>query len=213
MTYTRTTMPFQAIAVAGLLLLSSAAFAQAQPTPTTDKKTDVQTVREKAQALKAQVQQKKAEAKEAAEAARTAQKEAMSAAKQVHVNGIINALEMQVRNLESLTARVESRIAKFGAKGADTTASRAALADTKTKIADAQAAVEALKMTAQTSIATSTPKSTVAVFTTAARNAEAKLRLARMALVNAINSLKPGKNNAKNGNDDSAQKATTTSQH
>lgn len=183
MSYTRTVASLQAATIAGLLFFGGVAFAQdastgavtPAPTPTTDRKTEV---------------------KEKTGKVRAEKKERMNAEKRARLEGVVRKLNRHIKNLEVLLARTESRIAKLAAQGGNTTTSAAFVTTVKTKIAEAKAAIEDLKVKAQAA-ASSETKEKITEITAGARSVEAKIKEARAALSDAINSLKPGRNAAK----------------
>lgn len=200
-------MPLQVATIAGLLLLGGVAFAQdastgattPAPTPMADRKAEMQNLREKAQLLKTEVKEKKAELKdqrmelkEKASTTRAEKKEKMNAEKKARLVGVVRKLSQQISNIEALLARTESRITKLAAQGGNTTASAAFVATVKTKITEAKTALEDLKAKAQAAVASET-KEKMADITAGARAVEEKIKEARAALADAINSLKPGR--------------------
>ncbi|OHA19684.1 MAG: hypothetical protein A3C08_00420 [Candidatus Taylorbacteria bacterium RIFCSPHIGHO2_02_FULL_47_18] len=204
----KTILPFQAAAVAGLLFVAGLAFAQdaaqattdsaqttaapveTQAAPTTAKPTTG--IRAKVQTLKERVAGKKDEVK----TERKAVKEKISALKKTQLQNVVRKLEARAKTIDALLVRTESRIAKLATQGTNTDLSTSLVATAKVKIADAKTAIEEVKAKAQTAAETAT-KESIAQVTTAARNAEAKIKSAHAALVDAVNSLKPGRNAVK----------------
>jgi chromosome segregation ATPase len=140
---------------------------------------------EKREALKVKLEAKKTDAKEK-----------MVAANKARVEKVIKVLEDRVANFNEFITRIEAHIAKLVAAGTDTTNANALLETAKAKVAEADASVDGLYSQVEVALTVTNQKTALQAVTTAARNTEAKVRDAHSAIVNVINSLKPGRNTA-----------------
>lgn len=142
-------------------------------------------IKDKREMLKEKLQAKKAGANEK-----------IAAAHKMRVEKIIKVLENRVEELNKFISRVEAHIAKLAADGTDTAAANALLTAAKVKVAEAGASVDGLYSQVDVAVTAENQKVALQSVTTAARNTEAKLKTAHAAIVDVINSLKPGRNKA-----------------
>ncbi len=130
--------------------------------------------------------------------------------------GVAREFEVAIRNLNSLSARVESRIVRLEAQGANMSASRILLTTAKANIVLAQNEVTNLEnLLVATSTSTSTKKSIMAGIRAEAKQAREAVKTAHKSLVQVIVSLKPGQNMAsstkEHGENDNEHSTTSTS--
>jgi len=185
-------------------------------------RTDVKNIRQTATTsgrtkaeVEAEIDARRTEAKENIKDTRTDTKEVVKE-KRAEIKGTIvkAALEKAVRRLaaailrlETIASRIESRINKFEALGVDMAHSKTALGGAWLKIDEAKALVAALKNTALESRVT---KDKLETLRQEVKNAHDGVKAAHAALVDVINSMKPGAEILRAKIEARSGKATTT---
>lgn len=97
-----------------------------------------------------------------------------------------------VTRLENIADRIGSRLDKLATQNASVTDARAKLAIARTKIAAARTAVDSLTSAISIALASDTPKAQFEKVRIALQDTEKKIKEAHTALVDTINSIKPG---------------------
>jgi TolA-binding protein len=128
---------------------------------------------------------------------------------------LVQRFEAAVERLAKLASRIESRIAKMESQGSDMAESKKLLSDARVKLSTASSSVASLVDGIETldlSQATSTQsfKGAFKVVKDLVGKAKSDLKAAHAALVDVIESMKPGRNRDKTGAQ-STSTATTTS--
>jgi exonuclease VII small subunit len=118
---------------------------------------------------------------------------------------IANEFENTIKQLQSLVTRIESRIAKMDASGINTTTAKALLETAKTKITLANTEVTNLENVLAQQIPASTSTSSISQrviilksIKTQSEKTKAAIKVARKAVIDVVNSLKPGLQKTKN---------------
>ncbi len=128
--------------------------------------------------------------------------------------GVAREFEVAIRNLNSLSARVESRIVKMEASGANMSASRILLTTAKANIVLAQTEVTNLEnLLVATSTSTSTKKAILASVKAEVKKAREAVKTAHKSLVQVIVSLKPGQNMASSTKEHEDNEHSTSTNH
>lgn len=98
--------------------------------------------------------------------------------------------EKAINRIEDLSIRVDSRIAKFEAAGADVSLAKVRNATAKTKIAEARTLLATIKVEADAAVASSTPQKAIPNVIKPFAKAKESIKAAHAAVVNAIKVLK-----------------------
>lgn len=103
------------------------------------------------------------------------------------VKKLENSLEVRITNLDSLAARIQTRIAKLQQGGKDMTAATVKLAEAQKAIAVAKAELAILKKADATMVASKKPATAFATIKTkTAKNVTVKIKAAHKALVDTV---------------------------
>ena len=128
---------------------------------------------------------------------------------------IANGFEEAIKNLNKLADKVDALIAKIESRGKDMSASKALLADARTKITVANTELTTLENALAQSTSTSTRKAILKQVKDQSEKTKAAIKAAHKAIVNTITSLKPGlrddNKNAKENNSTSSTSSNSTS--
>lgn len=118
-------------------------------------------------------------------------KAAKKARLQEAVTKMERSLEARVGNLDSLAARIQTRIGKIQAEGKDMTAASAKLVEAQKKIAEAKAELAKLKTANATMVASAKPATAFAnIKNRSAKTVVVKIKEAHKALVDTITIMK-----------------------
>ncbi|MDQ3014651.1 MAG: hypothetical protein M3Q73_02215 [bacterium] len=102
----------------------------------------------------------------------------------------VSVYEKAINQIEDLSKRVDSRIAKFEAAEADVALAKARNATAKTKIAEARALLASVKIEADAAVASSTPQKAIPNVIKTFAKVKESIKAAHAAVVNAIKALK-----------------------
>lgn len=157
-------------------------------------------IEEKREALKQRVEQKREEIKNSVEERKqNAADKIIERVNQFAIN-IINRYEAAVNRLEILADRIEFRMAKIEERSIDVSEAKDLMAVAKTKIEIARASVlDIASTTNDTTFGTTTVavREDYEVIKTQMRKAKDDIKAAHAALIDVVNSLKPGNNKLK----------------
>ncbi|HEY4498467.1 MAG TPA: hypothetical protein VJH94_00205 [Candidatus Paceibacterota bacterium] len=174
-----------AVTVGVLGLMFFAASASAQVTNTTG--TPREKMQEKREEVKTNIQEKRADVKNRLEDKRKNLIRSYS-------ERIVKNLTQTLERLENIANRLSTRLDKLVGEGVSVTEARTKLAVAKTKIEEATTAVGTIKTFVETMLASEDPKAAFEQVKEAIEQAHEKVRAAHAALVDVINSIKPGLN-------------------
>lgn len=113
-----------------------------------------------------------------------------------HFDHMVARMVAHIERLEKLADRIDSRIKKFEATGRDMTKAKQLLVTAEAKISAAKSALETFKTEGSAIVATiasTTPKDTLKNLKSLADVVEKAIKEAHRALVDAVNSMIPGK--------------------
>ena len=116
---------------------------------------------------------------------------------------IANVFEKTIQNLKDLVTRIESRIAKMDAQSINTTPAKILLETAKTKITLAETEVVNFETLLSQPVSTGTRVASMKAIRVQNEKTKTAIRIAHKAIIDTVNSLKPGLNKIR---------ATTTSE-
>ena len=180
-----------------------------------DRKTTIkEEVEAKKETIKQNLQTKKEEIKNSVEKTRQNATNKIVDRINQFVQNIITRYEAAINRLETLSARIDSRITKMEDKNIDVTIGKDLLAIARTKIETAKISTAGIASTTDNMIfgtTTAAVKENFQAIKTQIEKAKEDIKAAHAALVDVVSSLKPGDNKLRNSSASST--ATTSEEH